>query len=477
MNRSLTLMPFQDTGSDWLAKAKRGMLVWDAGVGKTPTAVRACVKAKAKRVLVFCPPIAVSVWRDHFRDWSDFKNPLVMDATSAAKPFTFMQGEIAVRIVPYSRIRSAFGVMRAAANYPWDVVILDEAHYLKNSRALRTQGLYGVKLDLVGSPLKDAKHVWCLTGTPLLNHAAEFWTHLHALAPDTIIFPQLGKFPAPEEIFIDRFCIARNTPYGLRITGSKNTHELIERIKSFMDRKRLVDVIKDLPELRIVEYPLPADTYIARGLRQELADAMKALDLDPDALDDDALLSAIQAGGVAISTDRRLIGRAKAEGVVSMVNDLLEDDAEGKVILFAHHREVIRDLVDGLRHHNPLLIDGSVNPKMRETAIWTFQNKPAFRLIIISIEAAGESITLHAARNVVIAEPSPVPAKNQQAIARAHRKGQKHPVLAQFVLLPGTLDARLMSIIARKTRDIARIIDGASPAPVTVDFPDTPEYT
>jgi len=197
---------------------------------------------------------------------------------------------------------------------------------------------------------------------------------------------------------------------------------------------------------------------------------MKALELDPDTLDDDELLSAIQAGGVAFSTVRRLIGRAKAEGVVAVVNDLLEDDTEAKVIVFAHHREVIRDLIDGLRHHKPLVIDGSVSPKMRETAIWSFQNKPDLRLIVISIEAAGESITLHAARNVVIAEPSPVPAKNHQAIARAHRKGQKNPVLAQFVLLPGTLDARLMSIVARKTRDIARVVDNTT---LPVDLPET----
>jgi SNF2 family DNA or RNA helicase len=75
---------------------------------------------------------------------------------------------------------------------------------------------------------------------------------------------------------------------------------------------------------------------------------------------------------------------------------------------------------------------------------------------------------------VILAEPSPVPAKNHQAIARAHRKGQKSPVLARFVLLPGTLDEALMRIIARKTRDIAKIVDPdlvtAEPTPATA-FP------
>jgi hypothetical protein len=116
-----------------------------------------------------------------------------------------------------------------------------------------------------------------------------------------------------------------------------------------------------------------------------------------------------------------------------------------------------------------MVIMGSTVQRDRELYISLFQNDPSLRLIIISIEAGGEAITLHAARHVVIAEPSPVPAKNHQAIARAHRKGQKNAVVARFVRLPGGLDALLTSIIARKTRDIARIIDPdlAQPEPAT----------
>ena len=131
-------------------------------------------------------------------------------------------------------------------------MIIDEAHYLKNSKAQRTRAVYGDKIDLEGSPLKHAHHVWLLTGTPLLNHPAEFWTHLHALAPDTIILQGFGVMI--ESVFTDRFCVTQATPYGVRIRGARNTHELAARIKPFTDRKRLKDVILDMPELRIVEH-------------------------------------------------------------------------------------------------------------------------------------------------------------------------------------------------------------------------------
>ena len=476
MNPDLKLMDFQEDGSTLLAKSKRAMLVWDAGVGKTPTGVRACVKASARRVLVFCPPIAVSVWQAHFSDWSHFKSK-TMDSVQAIKPYAFMEGS-GVRIIPFSRTRPDTAIMRAASEHDWDVALIDEGHYLKNSQAQRTRAIYGAKTDLVKTPLEFVEHVWCLTGTPVLNHPAEFWTHLRALRPDLIILPQLGSRPMDEGIFIDRFCVTQNTPHGPRILGGKNATELAQRIKPLIDRKRLKDVLSDMPELRIVEHALPADTYIGQTLRVELDDAMRDLGLDPDALDDDALLGAIQSGGIGFSTVRRLIGRAKVDGVSTLVRDMLEDDLEAKIILFAHHREVIRDLAEALRMFTPLVITGATPLAARDIAINEFQTSPKHRLIVLAVEAAGEVITLHASHNVVIAEPSPVPAKNRQAIARAHRKGQKHPVLARFVLLPGTLDARLMSIVARKTRDISKLVDNdidlaAPKVDVGLAFPDT----
>ena len=476
MNPGLELMPFQKEGAKLLAQSRRAMLVWDPGVGKTPTSVRACLLASAARILVFCPPIGTAVWRVHFETWSDIRDIRVAGLDDQDRPYGFVNGW-GVRIIPFSRARSTSSVITVASMNRWDVVIIDEAHYCKNSGAQRTQAVYGDKIDLKGSPLDHAHHIWCLTGTPLLNHPAEFWTHLHALAPDMIMLQGFGVMT--ESVFIDRFCVTQQTPYGVRIRGGRNTHELAQRIKPFVDRKRLKDVILDMPELRIVEHSLPMDTPIAAGLRAELAVAMNAFgaeDID-DRLDDDALLAAVQAGGVAFSTVRRLIGRAKIEGVAALAADELDDAKDEKVIVFAHHREVIDGLAARLKHYSPLVIHGATPMQAREIAIEMFQNDERRRLIILAIEAAGEVITLHAAHNVIVAEPSPVPAKNHQAIARAHRKGQRHPVLARFVLLPGTLDARLMAIVARKTRDIAKVVDetesGKIHQLVGQDFPNT----
>ena len=342
----------------------------------------------------------------------------------------------------------------------WDVVILDEAHYLKNPKAQRTRAIYGPGLDLKNSPLEHAAHIWALTGTPLLNGPHELWTHLRALRPELITQPNLGLMSYT--VFVQRYCHVRSTSYGFHVVGAKNTTELVQRIAPFTHRKRAKDVLHDLPPLRVTTYELPPSLI---EISPELESAMDDLELEHiDDLDDEDLLRAAQNVS-QFSTARRLVGMAKVPGVVVMVDDLLQSGAR-KLIVFAHHRDVIEQLAQGLTDagHRPLTIWGGTSQKDRDQFIDAFQDGPE-RVLLLSIEAASEAITLTAASHVIIAEPSPVPARNVQAIARAHRKGQTRNVLAQFVTLPGTFDQRFMELIARKTRDIMRVLDPDLAAP------------
>lgn len=473
MRPDLQLMPYQVRAVKLLAAKTRGMLAYDMGTGKTPIAIKACDAVGAKRILVICPPIATGVWLSHFCDWSSTRHDIkVMNANHVAHPYPFCRGD-GVKIVAYSYMGREMNEHMVKATWstdPWDVVIIDEGHYLKNSESRRTRAVYGPKLDLQKSPCLDAKHIWCLTGTPLLNHPAEFWTHLNALVPETL---KVGKSIMSEEHFLARFCVSSATKFGMHVVGARKTHELAERVKPFMDRKRMKEVRPDMPSLRIVDYTLPEDTPISDELRAELDRFTQ--ETGDVALSDDELLATVQSGNVSFSSARRLIGKAKVNGIA----DLVENDLEGtdeKLIVFTHHRDVIDALARRLDKWRPLVIHGGTPHGARHRLINAFQTDDKCRLIILAIEAAGEVITLTASHNVIIGEPSPVPARNMQAIARARRIGQLFPVLARFVLLPGTIDARLMQIAARKTREIAEIVDPETtppkPQPQPQPFPE-----
>ena len=147
-------------------------------------------------------------------------------------------------------------------------MIIDEAHYLKNSSAQRTRAIYGPKIDLKGSPLEFVDHIWCLTGTPLLNHPAEFWTHLHALAPQTIVLSQLGLQPV---------CLRASSRIG-SVSRSRHPMAFVSwgaGTRTSLPRGSKVSQIASVsrtfsltcPRSAIVDHPLPADTEIEPVLK------------------------------------------------------------------------------------------------------------------------------------------------------------------------------------------------------------------
>ena len=107
----------------------------------------------------------------------------------------------------------------------------------------------------------------------------------------------------------------------------------------------------------------------------------------------------------------------------------------GKTIVFAYHHDVIERLIEALADRGVSGFTGSSSLKDRDRAAERFQSDPACQFFIGNIEAAGQGITLTAARHVVFAEPDWRGTYLEQAEDRAHRIGQDHPVLVTYLLL------------------------------------------
>jgi SWI/SNF-related matrix-associated actin-dependent regulator 1 of chromatin subfamily A len=128
-----------------------------------------------------------------------------------------------------------------------------------------------------------------------------------------------------------------------------------------------------------------------------------------------------------------------------------------KLLIFAWHHAVIDLLYRGLTEFYPVVVTGETSPKARAEAVARFQDHAGTRIFVGQILAAGTAITLTAASEVAIVEPSWVPGENYQAICRAHRLGQRDSVLASFLYLPNTLDERIMAVFRRKAGEIAEL--------------------
>lgn len=129
-----------------------------------------------------------------------------------------------------------------------------------------------------------------------------------------------------------------------------------------------------------------------------------------------------------------------------------------KVIVFAHHRDVI----DAIANHygkQAVKLYGGMSEKAKDEAVTRFMTDPSVRVFVGSITAAGVGLTLTAASHVIFAELDWVPGNVTQAEDRAHRIGQKDSVLVQHLVVDGSLDAKMAKTIVEKQRIADAVLD------------------
>ena len=460
---------YQTAGVDWMLAALRDhkavLLADDPGLGKTLQTLIAA-RAACPRILVVCPAGARRVWSGEIDRWFP-PGATVCSWSNRGPGPRQVQERIArpnplILIIGYddlslndSRLQGALCDPRT----PWDLLVIDEAHYLKNP-SNRTKAVYGVKGEDEGIQA-NAAHMILLSGTPTPNHAGELWQHCRTFWPWSLLWPH-GSPRAGQRMtqadFEDRFTRYRDTVYGRQVSGSQNQAQLRTTLSRVVLRRRKDDVLPELPPLQVqdvaLDPPAPGQQLSpeARALTRRLVWSLGAL---TETGGDKQLLKALQTPDGELASLRRQLGELKVPGTIRWVQERL--NSTDKILLFAWHLSVIEHLRRGLADFSPVVITGETSPVGRVNAVELFQRRAGVRVFIGQVKAAGTAITLTAATEVAIVEPSWVPGENVQAICRAHRLGQRDSVLASFLYLPGTLDQRIMAAFRRKAPEIAEL--------------------
>jgi len=444
----LAYLPYQRAGIAY-ALGRPGVLIADEmGLGKTIQAIGVVNADETVRsVLIVCPASLKLNWAREWSRWST--RGLTVGIANGALPATD------VVILNYDILKKHLPAIHARA---WDCLILDEAHYLKNPKAQRTQCVLGAK----GVESIKARRRIALTGTPILNRPIEAWPIAHALAP-----AEFGNWRA----FVTRYCGGYQDRYGWNVSGATNLPELQDKLRaSIMVRRLKKDVLTELPAKRrqVIELPAngaagtvraEADAYAAQqdrltGLRVAV-ELAKAGDENDYAAAVDRLRAGSMAAFAELSKLRHTTALAKIPHVIEHIRDTLE--SEGKLIVFAHHRDVIESLA--AEFPGAAIITGDTPMQSRQDAVDRFQTDPACRLFLGNIQAAGVGLTLTASAHVVFAELDWVPGNITQAEDRCHRIGQTDSVLVQHLVLEGSLDATMARTLVEKQTLIDAALD------------------
>jgi SWI/SNF-related matrix-associated actin-dependent regulator 1 of chromatin subfamily A len=218
-----------------------------------------------------------------------------------------------------------------------------------------------------------------------LNRPIEIYPVLSWLSPRE--WPKTGWFQ-----FAQRYCGARLDQFGWDVSGASNLAELSHRLRStVMIRRTKAQVLPQLPSKLRAVVELYPDAEIKRLLKRELkAFETRFLRVDHDSIDWDDL-----------AVVRHETALAKVPLVAQYATELLDGEVR-KIVIFAHHRDVVARLQDGLKRFRPVILVGGIGPQARQDSIDAFQDDSSVRVFIGNIQAAGTGITLAPASSVCL---------------------------------------------------------------------------
>ena len=295
----------------------------------------------------------------------------------------------------------------ALEDFNFQMTIVDEAHYLKNAEAKRTENLVPV--------IKRCKRVLLLTGTPAFARPKELYNLLNILRPDA--FSNFREFG-------NRYCDPRPNRWsgGVDYNGATNIKELHYLLmNSVMIRRLKKDVLAELPPKRRQKVEVKVDNqYVkkiqdavsrAKGGTGQLASMVDSLMDTYFRQDDEDFEGQVRR----VEDDKKrehpevlqcylYTGLAKIAGVREYLNDLLQNDI--KLLIFAHHTEVLNGIEEEVKKLKLkyIRIDGQTDVNKRYEGVKLFQEDESVKIGVLSLTAAGIGLTLTAASTVIFAE-------------------------------------------------------------------------
>lgn len=406
------LFPHQKEGVRIAAGWGRAMIGDEMGVGKSAQGI-ALAKHFGGRVCVACPSYLCKNWKREFEFWYPHDIAIVG------------------KTVPDSSVIVSYDLTHRRNLGKFNVLIMDESHYVKNKSAKRTKVLMRMA--------RMTPHVFLLTGTPAPNKPVELWTQIAMI---------LGKSIGTYTSFAHRYCGAKQSPLGfVDVSGATHTSELAWFMKSTMLIRRLKrDVLKDLPPKTrtTLEVDVPC-----KGMKKKFK---RWKEINQLCLKNET--------HELIFERKRLVNELflmTAEAKVDVIKKICAD-LPPKTLVFVHHK-VLGDAVEEVL---PCIrIDGSTPRERRDEYVKDFQ-EGRVDYACLSMLAAGTGITLTRATNILFAELYFVPGVLMQAEDRAHRIGLQSPLTVTYVIANGSLDNHMFKRATSKLSTLDKCLDGRS---------------
>lgn len=424
------LTPFQQEGLAFLLRTDRALLADEMGLGKTVQALAMLAQAGAYPALVVAPPHLMRNWENEIARFvrRPDGSPPAVHVLKGLTPYALPPADL--YLMHYLLLR---GWKESLPEYGIPTVIFDEIQELRHSGTEK----YSAASLLAGA----ASRVVGLSGTPIYNRGAEIWNVVNILD-----YHFLGDY----ESFTREWCYG----YGGQIVAKPELLGEKLRQEGLMLRRTKRDVLKELPPKRRLVMPVDSDDAVYRRLMQPVRETIGRLRGEASGSQRALWEMEVERG------ERRATGVAKAPYVAQFVRALL--DAGERVLLFAHHHEVMDLYKKELRAFSPAFVTGRETPAMKERSVERFMAGRT-DLCCISLRAAA-GLNLQRATCVVFGELDWSPAVHSQAEDRAHRMGQTDSILCYYLVSQGGSDQDMQDALGLKVSQFVGLMGDEPPA-------------
>ncbi|XP_048454898.1 DNA annealing helicase and endonuclease ZRANB3 isoform X2 [Rhincodon typus] len=442
------LLPFQKEGIKFgFERNGRCMIADEMGLGKTIQAIALAYLYKQEWPMLIVVPSSVKYpWIEEIEKWITELNPDDLNLIESKNDI----GRIPtskITIVGYGLLTTdAQTLIDALHDQNFQVVIVDESHYIKSRNAARSTILVPI--------VQKAARAVLLTGTPALSRPEELFMQIDALYP--------RKFGTWTN-YAKKYCNAHLRYFGKRAQwdckGASNLDELHRYLSNIMIRRMKDEVLAQLPPKIRQQIPFDLSKEAAKEMNGSIEEWEKLMrELRSSSAETDNPF--IQVMGL-ITRMYKQTAVAKAGAVKDYIRMMLRD-TKLKFLVFAYHLTMLQACTEAAIESKAryIRIDGSIPSSERIHLVHQYQNDPETQVAILSIKAAGQGLTFTAATHVVFAELFWDPGHLLQAEDRAHRIGQCSSVHIHYLIARGTLDSLMWSMLKRKTRVTSNTLNG-----------------
>jgi SNF2 family DNA or RNA helicase len=418
------VMPFepfayQYEGIAWLFSQNSALLADEMGLGKTMqaiTAIRLLMRSgQARRVLLICPKPLIPNWQREFKLWAEELPVMLLEGDASRRKMLWTMPGINVLIANYELMSRDLEEL-VDADFPrLDLLVLDEAQRVKNRESRTAQVARSI----------PRKRSWALTGTPIENRPEELASLYEFLE---VVPPR----------------------------ANPDLKQLQKLSKTYVLRRTKDLVLTDLPPR------LDRDEYLeltpAQQHAYKIAEKEGVIHLNElgDSISVQHVFELVLRLKQITNFDPLTGESAKLDRLLADMEEIAESN--GKAILFSQWTKALDWLKERLGAFNPLLYHGGVSNSQREPVLNRFRDDPDCHLLLMSYGTGAVGLNLQFAGYVFLFDRWWNPAVEDQAINRAHRIGQKNPVIVTRFISKDTIEERIDLVLRQKRELFASVL-------------------